>query len=380
MTTPNLRKHIVGLIATAIGFACLYAMLAWLVPGHLMHREMFTLGEGWPTKPGKLTLLIGLIATAVGAVLRALRLPRWVAYPAAGATMLLLACHACQLRGEWLKMPDLDNERYYAADAAAWQGDWQRVQSLTREEQDSRLLSYYHYLSLAHQGRLADSLFAWSQPKVDDLFYPIDEHENYATITAASEVWWWVNDLTMAEHATMLGMIFSPGHTGRRPLQRLYEINLASGNRASAQKFARILNIEDVMPEASDSEPKVADSDALRLSGQYGLMLRSTLERNPKNLPALEYLLCLDLVRKDLNGFRQDFGQWGWTHPSHTFQEALLILMDANPELREPWHDYIDASTYHDFVQFRQQCGPKPKADRVSAYRHTYWYYFLFAQ
>ena len=45
----------------------------------------------------------------------------------------------------------------------------------------------------------------------------------------------------MAEHAAILGMIFSPHHTGARAVKRLAEINLVNGDEAAAMKYLRLL-------------------------------------------------------------------------------------------------------------------------------------------
>ena len=55
-------------------------------------------------------------------------------------------------------------------------------------------------------------------------------HSTYLTIYAANEVWFALGDMTMAEHAAILGMIFSPHHTGARAVKRLAEINLVNGD------------------------------------------------------------------------------------------------------------------------------------------------------
>ena len=47
------------------------------------------------------------------------------------------------------------------------------------------------------------------QPASQGLFLPVAPHSTYLTIYAANEVWFALGDMTMAEHAAILGMIFS---------------------------------------------------------------------------------------------------------------------------------------------------------------------------
>lgn len=359
------------------GALSVYLIVAFLFPYHLAHREQYTLSEWLPTEPLKLTLYITSAGICCGWILRRLRLPRWIVYPLIACSMWVLALHACDIRGRWFYVPSQPEERILAIDTEAHRNNWTRVQELTVGCEDDFNV-YYHNLSLAHQGMLADSLLHHSAPFEYALFYPIDETGNYMSISAAGEVWWYVKDLTMAEHAAMLGQIFSPYHQGRRPLQRLYEINVCAGNQSSADKFARILQAHNVpLPQVSPA-PVRSEQDTLRLTYQYDVMLRSTLERNPQNKPALEYLLCLDLLWKNLNAFQSDIQHFGLPSRSRLYQEAMLILMDMHPELREPWHDYIDAETYQDFVRCIQGFESKRSPKQMSEFRTTYWYYYRF--
>ena len=290
----------------------------------------------------------------------------------------------------WLVMqghPSDAAEQLLAIDCEAWHGNWPEVQRLTQGDQASEFKAYYHNLALAHQGRLADSLMHHYAPFERALFLPVDEHGSYQVFLAAGEAWWAVGDLTMAEHATMLGLIFSPRHTGSRALRRLAEVNIAQGDSAAAAKYLRILS---TLPQhrqwAHDHRRQLTGlrlheegRDTLRLSLQYQRSLRNVLDNNPYNLMAHEYLLCLDLLLKDLVSFRSDVERYGYT-PSRLYEEAILILMVNDEALRDTWHDRVTAEAYEDFVRFTQLIDQGGTAPSLSVYRHTYWYYFRFAQ
>jgi len=290
-------------------------------------------------------------------------------------TLLLFWCTAC---GE-TDPAEKSRALVVSIDEAAAEGDWDRVIQLTTDCWEKDFQAYYRNLAFAHKGLLADSLMHHYAPCENALFYPIEDKSSSFTTTAAGEVWWYLGDLTMAEHATIIGMIGSPGHKQARHLKRLYQINMASGNEKAAAKYRRILEADgeeipaDIAPFSSCHR-----ADSLRLGMQYDVMLRSLLEQNPQNKAALEYLLCLDLLLKDLVSFRKDVSRYGLPSRSVLYQEAILIVMMNHPELRTEWHDYVTERTYSSFVQFTQiMQNPSLKA-QLRYYRNTYWYYYQF--
>lgn len=266
-------------------------------------------------------------------------------------------------------------------DNAAAEGNWDRVIELTTDCWGEDFQAYYRNLAFAHKGLLADSLMHHYAPYENALFYPIEDKSSSFTTTAAGEVWWYLGDLTMAEHATIIGMIGSPGHKQARHLKRLYQINMAAGNEKAAAKYRRILEADgEEIPADITLIPTCHRADSLRLGMQYDVMLRSIIKQNPKNKAALEYLLCLDLLLKDMTSFRQDVTHYGLPKSSVLFQEAMLIVMMNHPELREKWKPYVSDYIYSRFVFFTQIMQDPNKKAQLRNYRDTYWYYYQFIQ
>lgn len=79
---------------------------------------------------------------------------------------------------------------------------------LAENEYRSPFTAYYYNLLNAQQNRLPDRLMDGYQPASQGLFLPVAPHSTYLTIYAANEVWFALGDMTMAEHAAILGMIF----------------------------------------------------------------------------------------------------------------------------------------------------------------------------
>lgn len=142
----------------------------------------------------------------------------------------------------WYNMPDLGREYLLALDSEMYFGRSEKVRKLLAEgEYRSPFTAYYYNLLNAQQDRLPDRLMDGYQPASQGLFLPVAPHSTYLTIYAANEVWFALGDMTMAEHAAILGMIFSPHHTGARAVKRLAEINLVNGDEAAAMKYLRLL-------------------------------------------------------------------------------------------------------------------------------------------
>ena len=289
--------------------------------------------------------------------------------------------------------PDMILEHQMALDVEASYGHWDKVEELTQDNRPYNIDIYYHNLSLAMRNALTDNMFERHQNFTDGLFLPVNENGNFFLFSAAGEAWWAVGDLTMAEHATLLGMIFSPRHTGTRNLRRLAEINLAKGDQPAAMKYLRLL--QQTIPHRQWAEARMqqaqsqsyqskiqSTSDTLRLSTQTQRSLRNLLDCHPNNIRAMQYLISYDLLTKDMISFADDIERYGNVINSRVIEEAMLIVMTARPEKRELWHDYIQESTFREFQTFNtifDQTKGNPQALKAQ-FGNTYWYYMQFVK
>lgn len=257
---------------------------------------------------------------------------------------------------------------------------WDNVIELTQNCWGRSTLAYFRNLAFAHKGLLADSLMHHYAPFEMALFLPVNDKGNGFSITAAGEVWWHLKVLTIAEHATILGMTFSENPSSERHLRRLYEINIAAGNEPAAAKYRRMLKHYGyaVPTDVKPLEQKYAN-DTLQLSGQYQMMLRTLLNQNPEQKMAYEYLLCLDLLKKDVASFRRDIEAYGFPKYCPLYQEGMLLTMMNYPELKESWGDKITPYFYNSFNQFGNLIQQGNKRG-LAAFRNSYWYYFRFAK
>lgn len=302
---------------------------------------------------------------------------------------------------KWYNTPNLGRERLLALDSEMYFGRWEKVRKLLAEEEyRSPFATYYYNLLNAQQRQLSDKLMDYYQPAVQGLFLPVAPGSTYLTIYAANEVWFALGDMTMAEHATILGMIFSSRHTGARAVKRLAEINLINGDEAAAMKYLRLLQktmcyrdwaerrmpgrqTPDIRQWLERKQQQLPTTDTLRSAADVQLSLRHLLRGNPGNEMACDYLLCFDLLNKDIGAFARDYQEFAANRiPSRLYAEGLLIYLAGNKspldEVRK-WNippQVLDE--FGDYTRLYEANGGNG-APLQAKYGKTYWFYFHYA-
>ena len=278
-----------------------------------------------------------------------------------------------------------------------------RNNRLSNDGTDARglLPAYYTNLLDAKQQSLPSNLLRRMKYGINGLFIPVAPTSNYLSIFAANEVWFELGDMTLAEHATILGMIFSPHNKGSRALRRLAEINLINGDEEAAKKYLRMLQktlvhknwATERMPEQQSEKVKrwitvkqsfLAENDTIRHSADVQTSLCNLLDANSKNLLALDYLLCYDLLQKDIESFANHFEKYAGDYSNHRlYQEAYLIYAVAE---KSPFPKNerikIPASVIDEFKQYTKlyQSEGNGIEELKQKFDKTYWFYFHFAQ
>lgn len=303
---------------------------------------------------------------------------------------------------KWYDTPNWKLEHLLALDSETYFGRRDKVGKLLAEEEyRSTFTSYYNNLLNAQQGQLPEKLMDYHRPTLQGLFPPVAPGSSYLMIYAANEVWFALGDMTMAEHAAILGMIFSPRHTGARAIKRLAEINLVNGDDAAAMKYLRLLQktmcyrdwAERRIPGKQTPEVQqwlkwkrelLPTTDTLRSSDNVPLSLRHLLRSNPNNKLALDYLLCFDLLNKDVEAFVRDCQEFVVKGiPPRPYAEALLIYLAGTKapfEEVEKWNiprQVLDE--FNEYTRLYEANGGK-SAPLKADYGKTYWFYFHFAR
>ena len=295
-------------------------------------------------------------------------------------------------------LPNQESEWAMGLAVEASLENWDKVSELAAKDRKAEIGTYYYNLSNAMKGQLADKLLDYYQPFERGLFLPVGSQSTPFQIACAGDVWFALGYMPLAERDAMLGMLFSPAHTGPRYLRRMAECNLVTGDYEAASKYLRILLnthrnrkwAQQRFPENWSPAYQLRIAEKRNLLPQFDLVhgmdqapiiLRVLLSSNHTNKMALDYLLCYDLLTKDLDAFVADY------NPSFTssrlYQEAMLIFLAAKGGMSQENFDHyhISEATFRDFNRFvtiYQQDGGAAK-NLTKDFGKTYWYYFYFA-
>ena len=299
---------------------------------------------------------------------------------------------------ESLGRPLPGNEAFLALSVLSSERRWSEMEEYFDDSDKSILMSYYRNLHNAACGSLSQHLMEFYQPFSLGLFLPVGDKSSKFEIIASGDVWFFLGDMTLAEHSTILGMIFSPGHSGKRFLKRLAEINLINGDDEAAMKYIRLLRKDPstrewaaahtpgrLSPEVSSwidyKRSFVPVRDTLRSSGDVRASLLNLLDANPSNFAAREYLLCYDLLVKDLDSFYRDYDP-GLSHAC-VYDEAILIYLASHGLIGDESVDYYGITQavgqdFSDFTKAYSECGGK-SAPLAQRFGKTYWFFYQFA-
>lgn len=289
------------------------------------------------------------------------------------------------------ELPNYAHEERLAIADAFYRGNYNRAKRLAlNTDEPNDISAFYYYLSSALQDSLPDNLMKYNVKNLGTLT-SIGEDTPLPVINMMNDLYYEAGDMTYAERAAMMRNVFSPRNRNVRMIKRLAEINLVSGDTLAALKYLRILDrthaysnwskqhtpgnmspeIEkDIMRRRNLSNGK----DNIRLGDNCRNILLELLESNPRNMLALDYLLCTDLLLKDMDTFKMDYDKYcmerGEPRYKKLYQEALMIYLAGTGASDEEWDRYIVPDHLVDsFRSYSNQRGNP-------AFRDTYWYYF----
>ncbi len=291
----------------------------------------------------------------------------------------------------WPGLPESRSEERLAIADAFSSGDYARAGAMAQSvEEPDDVTAFYYYLSSAVRDSLPDNLLKYPVKNLGTLT-SISDETPLMVINMMNDLYFELGDMTYAERAAMMRNVFSPRNRNVRMMRRLAEINLISGDTVAAMKYLRILDRtrfysgwsrdhkpgamsgaaeEDILRRRSFSNSK----DNIRLGDNCRNILLELLESNPHNTVALDYLLCTDLLLKDMDTFKMDYDTYcmekGSPRYKSLYQQALMIYLAGTDAPQEDWERYIVP-------------GPQVQAFRTysdrrgdPAFSDTYWYYF----
>lgn len=283
------------------------------------------------------------------------------------------------------------------------QDNWQQVFELTKDNHSNYLYIAYRNLALSHLGRLADDLFQYPQSGALCLFPMWDQ--SLTTSQLLSDIYYHIGDIALAQEMAFEGNT-AQGNGGSPHLwKRLVDTNLIFNFPKVAlkyidllaktphyQKWAESRRELALHPEQICNNPELASKRCFfggeqHLRHFFGIDydFRLIAEHCPENPVAIEYLGCLYLLGKELNGFQSVLDKFYGTEVlpelPKSFQQAVIILNEHQPE---KWKDYkLSSETVKQFQAFREtfnrnRQSPYLRETMLRTFGNTYWYYFTF--
>ncbi len=281
-----------------------------------------------------------------------------------------------------LKGPEWYVERQLAVDCEYYFGNWNKVVSLVEQDPDrTPEMKFFYYLVQAQRGLLPETLLKFDHPELGT-FYTIGPDSPMLTIKNMNELYWALGDMTYTERAALMGCVFSPNNRNNRMIRRLAECSIVSGDSAAASKYLGILGKTFVFRQWAKNAPSVVSyaekahfcnrMDTISLGDNAHNIMMQLLDSNPKNEVALDYILCSNLLLKDLKNFKRDYDRYCTDRPRlrTLYQEALCVWLAASGAAEEEWQRYIkSADVVQRFAEYNRQRGD-------ARFKGTYWYYY----
>ena len=290
-----------------------------------------------------------------------------------------------------VKTTDRKQENQLGIMIEAYHNNWDKVLEIAeRAELESPVATCYTNIALSKKSLLGERLMDFYQPFTVGLLLPIVPNTGWIPIFSGSDSYYHIGDMEMAQHAAMLGMIFSPRQRSARMAERLVEINQIKGDMSAAIKYKRLLEstlFHKIKPDRLKDLPQqgIFNKDIIRNSNDVKTSLELLTESNPDNLPALNYLLSYYLLNKEIPAFFNAYTAYckGKYAPiPKIYAEALLIYFAATESSMAEVTSYgIHPEIITSFREYTQlyEKSKGNLAPMQKRFPNTYWLFYHFA-
>ena len=298
--------------------------------------------------------------------------------------------------GKFVK-PQMDLEKTLAADCEYYFGNYNTVVNMVEKDKEPNQYMKFYYNLVSAQGRSLPAVLLKYPNNYLGTFETLGPDTPPLTIKTINELYWILGDMTFCERAAILANVCSPENRNIRMMKRLAEINLVKGDYDAARKYLRILQKTFVwsrwanrafdalgkkaspydkalLQQYIDKRPYLNSRDTLRLNDNCHTIMSELMESNPNNYIAINYMLCSDLLLKDMETFKHDYDAYYLKQQNVAYetlyQEALAIYLAGTQAPTAEWAKYIKRQdVLQRFKQYNEQRGNP-------AFKNTYWYYF----
>lgn len=280
--------------------------------------------------------------------------------------------------------PEFDLETDFGAAAEYRLGNWDKVTAMveaTPSPTEGQL--FFYNLVQAQRGNLPNVILKYPNNYLGT-FEKIGTSTPLLTLKRINELYWALGDATFAERAALQALVFSPDNRNVGMIKRLAEVNIVSGDKKAADKYLRLLDKTAVYhswalaaphnPVYAAKKAMVNRKDTLRTTDNAHVIMMELLDSNPRNTVALDYILCSDLMLKDIANFKRDYDRYcmrnGVGRIFPVYQEALMIWLAGTGANQATWEKYIKMpELIKRFSDYNAMRGN-------SAFSDTYWYWF----
>ena len=309
--------------------------------------------------------------------------------PIAAAALLCfgvwaLGTPADQQHGRLWAVPDTRLEKVIGMDTEVYRENWDKVIKLSRHVGNFTEATYCYNIAHGMKGDLPAALFERPQNYAKSLLFW--SSPSPFNVGVAGEAWFQLGDMTLAEQCAIISLLSMPNHVGSRPLIRMAQCNMATGDFGAAQKYLDLLSkslfygrwARGLLTDSPDRATAIwldrarrnqAGSDVVYDENEFHPILLGLLEANPSNALAKDYLLCYDLLRFRLDYFIEDYVKLGM--PDETiYKEAVLLWLGNNNKLNleEAARYGVDQSMADRMLRFTRY---------PNNYKNTYWYFYM---
>lgn len=264
----------------------------------------------------------------------------------------------------------------------AYFGKWDTVRRMGKENvYKSQLGAYYYNVALAMDGELSLGLMDAYQPLFSGLFLPVETKVGYPKYIASADALLLCGDYSQAQHSILTGMTFTPHSRSSRAARKLAEIAIYDGDEAVAEKYLDMLS-NTVMHRkwALETLEMLGNGQTYRTNHNREMLVKANdFEPALRNIiesgdihgaTAIEYLLCLDLLKKQSKEFIADFRKYYL--PNNAGKPIPKLYMEALAMLGLGEAYGVPEGIVAACNEFMSGAHKK--------YKDTYWYYLLYAQ
>ncbi|MBN1116517.1 MAG: hypothetical protein JXA77_04915 [Bacteroidales bacterium] len=304
-------------------------------------------------------------------------------------------------------LPNFILETMFSLDYEWYSNNPERTIELARKTRlKSRYVSYYFNMASASINKLPENLLSFNQYGLYGMFIPYDKETNFISLLFGNELYYLIGDMNASQHFALMANTFSPKGESSRMFRRLVETNIINGEYAVVRKYLKMLNqtifyrnwaseMEQYLTnqELCKKTPLIVQKRELRPTtdhiksnpNDFVSSLYFLLNDHPENQIALDYLLCICLLNKDIEGFydalvKYNYNQSGTNLP-RLYQEALIVYsaIKRDKEILNTFHVSTEILKQSKLYEEKYFQAYGKKSVLMKDFGNTYWVYLSFS-